>query len=53
MLVRQLKRTEGSPHELYFDKERIMTEERRNRGIRRGKQNIRGSDKAVNIGQVV
>lgn len=30
-----------------------MTEERRNREIRQGNQHIRGSDKAVNIGQVV
>ncbi len=53
VLVRQLKRTEGSPHVSYFEKERIMTEERRNRESRQGKQNIRGSDKAVNVGQVM
>lgn len=49
MLVSQLKRPEGSTHELYFEKERIMTEERRSREIRQGNQRIRGSAKAVNI----
>lgn len=51
--VSPLKRAEGCTYEVYLEKERIMTEERRNREIRQGNQNIRGSDKAVNIGQVV
>lgn len=53
MPVIQLERPEGFTHELYFKKERIMTEDKRNRDIHQGKLNIRGSDKAVNIlGQV-
>lgn len=53
MLVSQLKRPEGSTHELYLEKERIMTEKRRSREIRQGNQRIRGSAKAVNIDRAV
>lgn len=52
MLVKSVEAHIGSTHELYFQKERIMTEERRDREIRHGQQNICGSDKAANSSQV-
>lgn len=51
MAVGQLERAEDSSHESYLESKRIMTEERRSRESRQGKQRVRSSDKALNIGQ--
>lgn len=51
--VSQLKRAEESADGLYLENEWIMTEEIRNQDTRQENKQIRGSDKAVNLRQVV
>lgn len=52
ILCLSLKARRGSTDGLYVQRERIMTEEKKNRG-RQGYQIISGSDKTVNTRQVV